>query len=225
MSWRLFQWGSRGPYYDTGGGVFVPEPLVDHGIQVTLFGADEAGEELLHVFHCLAVNAVPDDSDVAAVAGAVRAWCTTSTDKFIDTLPDSVTVVRVVCTSIAEVDGFQAELLINAAGTRTDPAMPSDICAVMKKAGVRAGRQYRGRFFAWPACVTDQDTLVRGAWDDAYIALLEGSYNSLLVTLGTVSYPLVIFSRAHLELNPVSAITFVNKNIHTKHTRQLDIGR
>src|SRR5689334_14688871 len=146
VSWVLFQWGSRGLYYDTGLGVYVAHEFIDHGIQVTVFGHGEDAEELLHTFHVSATAVLPDSTDCLAVANAVHGWVIDASDGLNKLCHTGVEFDRVVAQSIAEFEGPFAELVIGSSGTRTGDHMPSLLCMNVKKSSDHGGRSRRGYF-------------------------------------------------------------------------------
>lgn len=225
MSWVLFQWGSRGLYYDTGLGVYVAHEFIDHGIQVTVFGHGEDAEELLHTFHVSATAVLPDSTDCLAVANAVHGWVIDASDGLNKLCHTGVEFDRVVAQSIAEFEGPFAELVIGSSGTRAGDHMPSLLCMNVKKSSDHGGRSRRGYFATWPMVVADKDSTDPSRFDSTYEADCIANYTALMTSVGLSGYPLVIASRSRQTLYPVTAISVVTPAIRSRHSRAEGIGR
>lgn len=224
MAWRLFQWGARGLYYDTGLGVYVAHDLIARCVQVTLFGFDIRGDDLLHVFHCQTTNDPPDSADCSAIAGVVTAWVAGGTNPFHGVINTEIHVTRVIAQSIAEFEGPFAEQAIGAVGTRAGTANPSVLCANLKKSSDHGGRSRRGYFASWPAVAADLLAADHNVWDPAYIQDLLDCYAQLESELGSADYPLVIGSHARNTMYPVTRITSTTPFVRNRHSRAGGIG-
>lgn len=225
MAWRPFNWGSRGPHYDTGIGVYVATILVDHGIQVTLFGHDTRNGELLHVFHVFASAAHPTATDCDTVCNVVDAWTDSGAHPLIGIIPPSTFVDRVVATSIAEVNGPQHEKAIGNVGTMGGHTLPSQNTLALKKGTARRGRRRRGRFFAWPPTVDALDHDDGNLFDASYVTEAVAVYTQLLNSLTTASYPLSVFSQADGALYTVTDIVAVDHLVDSQNRRGGGRGR
>lgn len=225
MAWRSFQWGSRGLYYDTGLGVYVAHIFIPACVQVTLFGTDESGNELLHVFHAKTTNPLPTSTDCTNIATAVANWVTGGTHPFRGVVNTACEIVRVIAQSIAEFEGPFAEQVIGVAGTRTGTPTVGSLCAVIKKTGDHAGRSRRGYFASWPANGEDIDAVNPNLWKTDFIVDLEATYHDLLSSLGSGSHPLVIASKARGTTYPVVSIDNVTRAIRSRETREFGKGR
>jgi len=225
MAWRSFNWGSRGPYYDTGLGVFVAHIFIPNCMQIVLFGLDADNEEVLHVFHARSTNPLPTIGDCTNVGNHVASWVTTGTHKFQGVVNSETQIVRVVVQSIAEFEGPFKETVIGVAGDRAGtPTVPS-LCANIKKTSDHGGRSRRGYFASWPTNGEDIDATNPKLWKTNYIVDLEASYNDLMSTLGSGGFPLVIASRARATTYPVLSIDNVTRAIRNRRTREQGIGR
>lgn len=225
MAWTLFQWGSRGLYYDTGLGVYVAHIFIPHAIQITLFGLDGRNDELLHTFHVSTVDPLPSGADCALAATTVHDWVTGGVSPFVHILGDTITVVRVVAQSIAEFEGPYAEVAIGEVGDRGNPASPSVLTLNVKKHGDTTGRSHRGYFATWPTAITDIDIADTNLWTTGYVDKVLATYGDLMGSLGARSLPLAIASRARGELEEVTGLSVVTRAIRNRHTRASGIGR
>lgn len=225
MAWRLFQWGSRGLYYDTGNGVYVAHIFIPHGVQVTLFGHSQSGEELLHTFHAETVNANPDVTDCTNIAQAVHDWVIAAVNGFHKLCHVNIQFDRVLAQSIAEFEGPFAEVVIGANGTRTGTDLPSVLCMNVKKHSNTAGRSHRGYFATWPAVTADLDSTDANRFDAGYVTDCLDVYGNLLSALAAASAPLVIASRARTALYGVTAVSVVTPAVRSRESRGEGIGR
>src|SRR5689334_7522614 len=139
MAWRPFNWGSRGPYFDTGGGIYVAQVLIPQAVQINLRGSTQTGNELMHVFGAITPASPVTYDDCLAVATAVASWASV-TGGIRGIIPNVTQVNDVVVTARDVVEGPQATLPINTLGTRSGDPAPGSITFALKKAGNRAAR-------------------------------------------------------------------------------------
>lgn len=219
MAWRPFNWGSRGPAYDTGGGVYVATILIPSCIQVNVRGSTLAGEELLHVFDLISPTSVPSSADVIEAANMTAAWVAAN---FIPYVRNVDTVDEIIATSRAVVNGPQHTIPVNLAGTRTTATgvqLPAEVTIALKKAPSRAGRPYRGRFFAWPFWSSDLDSRDGQKVNATFAGIAFSTYDSLRIRALADGYPLGVASNVLAQINPVSAISLVDFNVDSQRRR------
>ena len=199
--------------------------LIPHGIQVNLFGHDKRGDELLHVFHVYASNALPTGVDCAAVCSTVNSWAASGTHDYVSLLPTTTFIDRVVATSIAANPGPYAELAIGQVGTNGAQPLPSEVSLALKKACSLSGRRHRGRFFVWPATVGDLDHDDSNLFDVAYVGRAVDTFNQLRSDLASTSKPLVVASYADGQLYDVTTIVAVDAFVDRQGRRGAGRGR
>lgn len=222
MAWTLFNWGSRGPTWDTGGGVYVAFIPIPNCVQVNLKGHDEDGNELLHVFDVIKSGAPPVYSDCLNIALAVKGWVNTD---FKTYLRDDTHVDQIVATSRAEVNGPQATVGLLVTGVRaTVNPLPSEVTVALKKSSLRAGRSYRGRFFAWPFMEADLQSPDANQVTTEFAALVAGVYSNLIDAMHTGGWELGVASNVLAQVNPVESITMVDLTIDRQGRRSSGRG-
>lgn len=98
------------------------------------------------------LQALADMTDSAALLTAIKAVIPT------DGSLDAITVRQVHDPLAPTDDKLEATHAYNAAGTKTAQAnvAPDSACALIKLSGDRAGRNFRGRFFAFPVQARDE---------------------------------------------------------------------
>lgn len=219
MAWRAFNWGSRGPYYDAGLGVYVAHVFLPGCIQATLFGENTvSGQQYLHVFHADLLT-TPTPADVAFLANLVAAWATA---RYKSLLTSDVTMRRVVCTSIEAPNGAQWETSINVPGNRSGLQAPGDVTLALKKTGHTAGRRRRGRFFVWPPSVDDY---VGDQFTSAYVTAARAAFAQLRDDMDANNQPMVIASFTGGATYPVQDIVAVDDLIDRQGRRLKSHGR
>jgi len=186
MAWRLFNWGSRGPTWETDvTGVYVATILIPHCVQVNIMGHTDTGEQLITALDVFTDNAVPTITDVGNAANNTANWVN---DHFIpDLATDKQTVDQVIATSRAVVDGPQATAAIGAMGGRTPATgqtyLPNNVTIALKKSSQRAGRSYKGRLYAWPFLTSDLDLTNKNQISPDFALTLFSVYGALNTAL------------------------------------------
>lgn len=224
MAWRLFNWGSRGPFYDAGRGVYVATRLIPQCCQVTIFGHDVRLDELLHSFHVRAAHTPVTISDCEDIANRVATWADT-VGGLKSIIHEGIVVDRVVATAIDVVDGPQFEVPSNVVGLLPTPGLPSEVTLSVKKNGFRRGRQYRGRFYAWPANTAALDPADSNLFTAAFASAVQDAYEALLVSLNGNGTPLCVASLTYGALYDVQTITVVDRIIDHQDRRAAGRGR
>lgn len=219
MAWRAFNWGSRGPHWDAGNGVYVAQVLIPNGIQVNLQGNDTTGNELLHVFGAFSETSPITYDDCLAVANAVASWATSSLKPLI---PTTFAIRQVIATARDVLEGPQAQVGIAIAGTRSGDPNPGNVTLALKKAGVVAARWAKGRFFMWPATTDD---IIENRFQTGYVVDAISAYDTLRTALAGAGYPMVILSNSHARTSPVSVVTAVDTNVDSQRRRLNGRGR
>lgn len=224
MAWSLFNWGSRGPHYDAGLGVYVATVLIPQAAQVSVFGHTEDGALLMHSFHVRAPHTPVTLTDVTDIAGNVASWC--ATPPGLQSLcHELVHIDRVVATAIDVVNGPQAEEPVGIAGNRAGVPMPSEVCLALKKSGINRGRSFRGRFYTWPMVQADIDPVHPNQFLGAYITNALTVYRALLTDLTSGGSPLCIASFRHGALYDVHNIVITDELVDHQDRRAGGRGR
>lgn len=221
MAWRLFNWGSRGATYDTGGGVYVPVILIPHCVQLNIDGHTITGEELVMVFDVETTSALPTSVDVVDIAGAANDWVNST---FLANLAtDLTTVDQVVATSRAEVDGPQSTIYNGGLGLRGaslgEIHLPNNVTIALKKSTGRAGRSYRGRTYAWPMLGNDLESGIPNEITATFATLLFSTYNALKTSLALVGYQLGVASNVLATITSPIDFILVDKTIDSQRRR------
>lgn len=224
MAWRLFNWGSRGPHYDAGLGVYVATILIPQAAQISLFGHTQDGALLMHSFHVRAPHTPVTLSDVTDIAGNVASWAATAPG-LKSLVNELVSIDRVVVTAIDVLEGPQHEIGINVGGTRTGNPTPNEVCLALKKAGVNRGRSRRGRFYTWPMVTSDISTTNGNSFGGTYRSECLTVYNALLTDLTGGGSPLCIASFRHGVLYDVNAIISTDELVDHQDRRAGGRGR
>lgn len=199
--------------------------LWPHGVQVSLFGHDVRGDELLHVFHVSVLNAIPTVTDTDAVCVTVNNWVGSGTNDYASLLPTTTFVDRVVATSVAEVNGAQSTRAVGVPGILTDRLLPSSVSLCLKKAGISRGRSRRGRVYLWAPDRASLDTADSNLFDATYVTRAVDAWNQLLADLGTRSSPMVIASQVDGLLHLVSTFQAVDSFVDSQRRRLAGRGR
>lgn len=229
MAWRLFNWGSRGATYETDGGVYVASILIPHCVQITVKGHTHDLQQLLHVFNARTANALPDAADVAAINAQVATWVFTSFGP--DVVRDIDFVDEVVVVSRAEIDGPESTSSVLSAGGRGRSlgglALPNEVTLAVKKNTGRAGRPYRGRFYAWPFWSTDTNAIDDGPNQvtDDFQSLLLSRYGNLKTLLNDISAPLGVASNVLGVITDITGFTIVDPIVDAQRRRGPGRGR
>lgn len=218
MTWRAFNWGSRGPTYDAGGGVYVATILIPHCVQVNLRGSDEEGDELLHIFDVISPNVLPTLSDCFLINASVQAWINGSFKPFVRSVDN---ILEVIATSRAEINGPQSTLSVGLTGGRSPGGtpLPSGTTFAVKKSGVRAGRSYRGRFYMWPMWSIDLEPLDGNRVTSTYLTLAVTTFEALRSQLVTNSFTLGVASNVLATISPVASIDAVDYRVDSQRRR------
>ena len=225
MSWRLFNWGSRGPMYDTGGGVYVATLFTPQCIEVVLFGTDCRGDELIHKFDVRAAHSPPTLGDCDLVCTAVHNWCTGGANKYETILSQQVHIDRVVATSVAVFEGPQSELAIGVVGTLHENQLPSEVTKAFKKAGDNVGRSRRGRLYAWPTGSSMLDPDDANKFNTTYLNAANTVFMNLIAGLTAIGQDLVIRSFVRNLLYDVSRFVYVTPFVDHQDRRGAGRGR
>jgi hypothetical protein len=220
VAWRLFNWGSRGPTYDAGNGVYMAGIFINQCVQVNVQGIDGVGDELEHVFHVAVTNDLPTYDDCLAVADAVGEWYGAN---YIGILPTVIKGVQIVATSAAELDGPQATHdLAFLGGLVLLAPLPSSVTLCIKKSTGLSGRRHRGRFYTWPAWVA---VIVESEFLDTYAASVIGCFLALKATLTAIGAVMVVRSLATPGGNLFPITNFVVVDLHADSQRRRLPGR
>lgn len=225
MAWRLFNWGSRGATWDAGRGVYVATILIPRCIQITLFGHDKRGSELLHSFHARAEHDPPTLPDCTLAATAVATWASAGAAAYITLLHNDTFIDRVVATSIAELEGPQAEVIVGEIGTLTTAPLPSEVSLALKKSGTTRGRSKRGRFFVWPGVVAHLDATDPNLFDTSYVDAAVHVFNTLVSAMAAAGEPLVIGSQVRGQMYDVAGIVATDHLVDGMSRRKAGRGR
>lgn len=221
MAWTLFNWGARGPHYDTGNGVYVATVLIPHCVQVNIKGSLGTGEELLHVFHCSTTDAEPSSGDTDAIAGIVNTWATANWGP--ELVRSSDTIDQIVATSRAVLNGPQSTIGVGVHGGRDGAdgaiALPASVTVALKKSTGLAGRSNRGRFYAWPMWSSDLDPTFTNILNSAYALLVVEKYTDLLTNLASGGYPMGVASTVNATIRPVTSIVLVDTVVDNQRRR------
>lgn len=194
---------------------FIPIP---NCVQVNVRGETATGEELLHVFDVVKSGAPPVYSDVLAIATAVKTWVNGAFKTNL--VRDTDFVNEIVATSRAEVDGPQASLSVIGNGSRAGTVyLPNEISIAIKKDALRAGRPYRGRFFAWPFFSDDLDPVFPNIITSTFATLLLTTYGSLLTGLTGAGFPMGVASNVLAQINPISGLSLVDLTVDRQGRR------
>jgi hypothetical protein len=219
VAWTAFVWGSRGPYWDTGIGVYVADRFIPECIQVNVFGRYAGLSDLEHVFHVRSPIVPPDYSTCFDVADVVRNWCSTT---YKALLPEEIRITRVVATAIDRVNGPQAEIVVAIDGTVLGDMMPAATTLCVKKAGTTRGRRRRGRWYTWP---TIQGNTANNLFVAGYANGIVTGLNLLLSSLDTNGTPMVIGSLTDGLMHDVSTFVLVDLAVDNMRRRGQGRGR
>lgn len=152
--WTLFRWGSRGLWYTTGvEGVYMAHIFLPDGIRCVIQASGSFSQDLLNVIHVQVPGGGPVGyGDVATVANLVASWW----DVFYRHMcPSTVHGTQVVATSMASAPGPQVTVALNTNGDRTGVSVPEELTLCVKLASHMSGRRNRGRFYTFPAVLSD----------------------------------------------------------------------
>lgn len=220
MAWRLFNWGSRGLWYETDvAGVYVAHIFIPKGIRIVIQGEDLAAGEVLNVLHAAAPGVV-GYGDVLAVANGVQAWVSSN---YKNMFPAATSVLQVVATGIDQLNAPQSTNGTVVAGQRTGNALPPDLTMCLKSSTHSSGRRRRGRQYSYSPVTTD--LLTPSTFTSAYANGLKGVWNNLLVQMQALGYPLVVASYRDAALYPIAEYVYVDTDLDNQRRRLKGRGR
>lgn len=223
LSWRAFNWGSRGPHFEVLPGVYVAAIYIPKCVQGTLFAMNTGtGQQLLHIFDFEAPAAPVTAADCQAVDNLLITWWVNTYRHLCAT---NVLAVRAVAVGRDQVEGATWEIGMSTAGDRAGTPNPSEVTLAVKMAGNNIGRSRRGRKFLYPAVNTD---LVAGGVDQfttSYVNAAVAAVDGLRTAATTAGYPMKVASNVRTALYTISHVVVVDLLQDSQRRRSAGRGR
>jgi len=223
MAWRLFRWGSRGEWYETDfPGVFAMAHIfIPDGVRVVIQGSGLYSQELINVIGVQVPGGGPPAvADCAAIALTVRQWWENT---YKNMVPATTFVNQITATSMAVAPGPQAQQVSTTVGSRAGTQVSDTVTLCLKLGTNLTGRRNRGRFFSWPAVLTDLQTpdIFTAGYANAMIQVL----GDLGARLATAGYVWAIASPTDAAMKPIVRVVAVDRVIDTQKRRKTTAGR
>lgn len=213
--WTLFRWGSRGLWYTTGvAGVFMAHIFIPDGVRVVVQGIGKDAVELLNVMHVKVPSGPPSYADCAAIANVFHDWVV---NFYKNMWTADSECQQIVATSTAAAPGPQASLPVNQLGTRTGTQVTNDVTLCIKLATHTSGRRHRGRFYAWPAVLTDLSD--PNFFTAAYTNGMLGVLGNLAANIQTAGYALGVASYTDATIYPITNFVAVDRVVDAQRRR------
>ena len=198
MAWRAFNWGSRGPAYETDiPGVYImAHEFYNNGVKVTFRGQNLTElQRVMHIFHVYTI-ATPTVTDCTNIGAIFANWWDTNYKNLVvaDWLANDV-----VTTSMASVPGPQWDTTINLPGVRPGSSVPASVTLAIKLSTDSSGRRRHGRWYPWPASTGD---VTRDHFSGSYVAQALAVTENLRGALGGAGYFLGVYSAVDNVIYP-----------------------
>lgn len=223
MSWRLFNWGARGEWYETDvPGIFtMAHVFIPDGVRVVLQGAGLYNQELINVIGVQVPGGGPPSvGDCLNIATAVRGWWENT---YHNMVPATTIMSQIVATSLATAPAPQAQLTSPVVGTRAGTQVSDEVSLCLKLATNLTGRRQRGRFYAWPAVLTDLAT--PDIFTVGYVSAMRLALGDLGSRLTAAGYVWAVISPTDAAMKPIVRAVAVDAIVDSQRRRTTQHGR
>jgi hypothetical protein len=222
MAWRLFQWGSRGLWWETDiPGVYMAHIYIADGVRVVIQAESSENQNMLNVIHARVPGGGPPGfGDVSTIASTVFDWFNT---QYRHMFPSTIVGTQIVATGMNAANAAQRQIGLVLGGDRTGPQLPADATLCFKLATNSSGRRRRGRFYPFPACQADLEA--PSAYTVAYRNAMQGVLGNLGAALASAGYPWAEASLADGVLYNITDVISVDRLMDHQDRRLPGRGR
>jgi len=215
MAWSLFQWGSRGLWYQTDFvGIYAMHIFVPDAVRIVVRGQGTAGQELIHAFHAKNPSGTPDYTFCLLCANTVSQWVTNFYRHY---WASGIHLNDVTVTGCDSAPAAQAQVSNTVAGDRTGISLPSSITLRLKFGTNTSGRRHLGGASLWPA--NESDYLDEDRFQPAYVSSAIATFTTLLSQMNAAGCPLAIFSTAAGAVYPILRVLAVDDIVDSRRRR------
>lgn len=219
MAWRLFQWGSRGLWYETDVlGVYVAARFIPNTVRTVLGAQGPSGQQVLNTLHFFTAG-IPSFGDCHIINEFVSSWWTGQYRQMVN---GGFRMSTITTTGIDRFNSSQDVVPNTDPGLRSGTHWAPEQTLCVKASTHTSGRRYRGRCFPFPAVATDLQT------DDRVTALyrnaIVGVFNNLLAIASAAGYPMVVASLVNRAPYLIAEWVAVDDALDTQRRRMLGQG-